>query len=265
MKKAVLLLVTGMLCLSMAAAWSYPTWDGGSGIVTMQTAEVVPVGSVDLALDYQKTEGVKMWPARADLGIMDNTELWFGYNSIRDGGNAKLWNVGAKYLLLTEPKSQFSLALGAATGKLSDGDSLTGTKAFLAATKNFSMKQVAGKPIASKATLGLLYEKFSGDGSANFTKPYVGIEFSNAMGAGLGLEYRFKDNSIDSDAVFSAVARYPLSKMVNPLWVEIGATNGGIGMGTSDHKVFFGVGYRFGAFTKGEGSDAGTRSGPWGY
>jgi len=268
MRLTIIALVAVMLCLSMAAAWSYPTWDGGAGIVTMPTAEVAPTGAVDLALDYQKSGDFTMWPLRAGFGIATNAEVWAGYNRLNDSSvdaTGKIWNFGGKYLLMTEPKDKISLAVGAGWGKYDLEDSVDATKAFIVATKNFRMKQAASLKVASKASVGLLYQKLSDPVDESITKPFVGIEFSNAAGTTLGLEYRFKDESIDSDPVFSAVLRCPVGKSVNPLWVEIGTTNGGLSMGSNEHKVFFGVGYRFGVSKSGSGSNGDVHSGPWGY
>jgi hypothetical protein len=270
MRTAVVLLVAAVLCLSVAAAWSYPTFDGGSGIVTQQTAEVTPTGSVDLALDYQKTQGIQMWPLRAAIGVADKGEVWLGYNHLRDtdlSESGRIWNIGGKYMLMTEPKNQISLAVGAGFGNLDlEGtDSVDITKAFVVATKNLSMKQVASVPVAAKASLGLLYTRLGSPVSESATEPYVGIDFTAKSGGSLGLEYRFKGDSIETDAVFSAVVRYPVGDKANPVWLEVGTTNGAAGVGLNEQKIFFGVGYRWGAFKESGPVDPTTHSGPWGY
>lgn len=263
--------VAAALCLSMAAAWSYPTFDGGSGIVTAQTAEVAPVGSVDLALDYQKIQGETIWPLRAAVGVANQAEVWAGYSRLKpahadETGN--LWDVGAKYLLLAEPKNKVSLAIGGQWGRFDgsgDIDKIDISKGFIAVTKNLSMKQVASREIAAKATLGLLYQRLGNPIDESSTKPYVGIEFTGKRGASLGLEYRWKDSSIESKSVFSAVVRVPVNQRANPVWVELGTTNASAGLGTNEQKIIFGVGYRFGAWVPGGSEQSGVRSGPWGY
>lgn len=68
MKRCVVLLLAVALSLSAAAAWSYPTFDGASGIVTLPSAETAPSGTVGLALDYQKiSSDVQVWAARVNV------------------------------------------------------------------------------------------------------------------------------------------------------------------------------------------------------
>ena len=54
MKKYLGLWIVALLVLCAASAWAFPTLDGISGLVTVPTAEVTPVGTVDLAAgDYE--------------------------------------------------------------------------------------------------------------------------------------------------------------------------------------------------------------------
>lgn len=163
-----------------------------------------------------------------------------------DDEDIKIWNIGAKYKFMDEPDDNVSLAIGGSLGEMKDGDSVDVQKAFIAVSKNLTMKQAAGQPIAAKATAGLLYERQDDPVDQSLTKPYVGIDFTLKRGAQFGLEYRFKDDDLESDAVFSAALRYPFGNPEQPVWVQLGTTNNTTGFGTNDQDVFFGIGYRFG-------------------
>jgi hypothetical protein len=274
MKVRVVVLALVVLCLGGAMAWAFPTTDGSSGIVTLPTAQVTPASNVEAAIDYMKVGGETSWPMRANLGLGNKAELWAGYNRFganilatdefvdEENATMKLWNVGAKYMLLSQPKTAFALAVGGSFGKAKNGDSVDITKAFIVASKNLNLKPWGSQPMQVKGSVGVMYEKVGDPFSESITAPYLGVECMIRKGANLGLEYRFKDSSLDNKAVLSAVLRMPVSE-TQPLWIEVGTTNGTTGLGIDSQKMFVGVGYRFDMNIKGR--QTGERTKEWGY
>ncbi len=270
MRVRMLWLVALVSVLATAAAWGYPTLGGSTGLVTLPTAAVTPTGMVDLAADYQKVSDAKIMPLRASLGVTTNAEVWAGWTKITDGtdfGADTIWNIGAKYLLAQEPKNRASLAVGGSVGKAKDGEEVNLTQAFLVLSKNLALKQSQEMPLSgAKASVGMLWARASNGVDETLLSPFVGVELMGEKGANLAVEYRLKDSDLDSKAVLSAVLRYPLGGAGQPLWVELGMTNGAFaGLGGADNRLFVGVGYRLGVRSPSGPREPGTRSRPWGY
>lgn len=258
MRGFAVLVAAVVLALGAVAAGAYPTLGGATGLVALPTAEVAPAGTVDLAVDYQKTVArvsdiyeadVTFWPARIAAGIGQNLELWAGYSKIEvdESGfdDQKLWNGGVKLALPGESADKVALAIGGSLGKLeTDEDDIDLTSAFLVATQRFAMEGSKGY---TKASLGLMWIQAGDPIDESLLKPFAGVEFVGESGASLGLEYRVKDDDLDAKAVFSAVVRYPLAGAGSPLWMEAGMTNAALGgLGGDDSDIFVGLGYRFG-------------------
>jgi len=250
-----------------SAGFPMPSLAGPTGIVTVPNALIAP-RSLEAALSYQLladsngmySEDDTVWSLQALAGVAENGELWASYSTIRDGGSAHMWGVGGKLALMREPQNAMSLALGASYQQLSDSigmyDVSTGpfdmsfdekvTKAYLVATKDFT----PGAGMHALASAGLMYmqAKASVDAlgtslseSESLTRPFVGLEFIAPSGTGLGLEYRWKDDTLDADAVMSAALRLALSDQFR---VEIGTTNADpMGFGMDDQNLFFRLGY----------------------
>jgi hypothetical protein len=244
-----------------------PSLGGPTGVVTVPNALIAP-RSLETALSYQKLtigEGMyheddTVWSLQALGGIADKAELWAAYSTIRDGDDAHMWGVGGKLALTREPQEGISLALGASYQQLSNSlamyDESIGpfdisadekvTKAYLVATKDLA----PGAGTHTLASAGLMYMRARASASAfgishseseSLTRPFVGLEFMSPRGSGLGLEYRWKDDTLDSKAVMSAVLRLALSKEFK---AEVGTTNADpVGFGMDDQNLFFRLGY----------------------
>jgi hypothetical protein len=222
------------------------------------------------------------WALQALAGVSDKAELWAAYTTVRDGADSHLWGIGGKVQLAKEPKDSATLAVGAGYGKMRDaaiaydrlivtgtdeytGDPIYGIEtvvaladvtqksAFIVATKDLTPMSGKGWEWGPGAgtkmlgSVGLLYLSFdpdlAGASSESLTRPFVNLEFKGTGGTDLGLEYRWKDDTVDAKAVFSAVLRHAFSAEVTG---EVGTTNaspGGIGL--DDQDWFMRLAYTF--------------------
>jgi hypothetical protein len=245
-----------------------PSLAGPTGIVSVPTAAVAPVGQLQTALTFQSQEmyggtiDVDYWAINFLTGVSDEAELWAAY-ALADqetptaSETAHLWAIGGKYQLAAEPVDQASLAVGASLEQWSDSMLMYGgledidvIKVYIVATKDFTPMGAQSWEWTDTGTrilgtLGLLYIDVDPDSSSgdSLTRPFLGVEFIGAGGTTLGLEYRWKDDDLDDDAVFSAVLRHPVSPEV---CLEVGTTNAGpAGLGLDGQDVFVRVGYNF--------------------
>lgn len=272
---AVLLALVALL-LAAAPVWCYTSLGGPTGVVSMPSAGVVPAGSLDLAVDYQKVSGTRIIPLRATYGYGGNAELWGTFVDIGGDGAAistdagaaaitRAWNLGAKYRFSTETERGMALAVGGAFGRLENDESINTVNLFVVASKSLSIRHAGSEGLAAQAHLGLMWARFDDPVGQSLTQPFIGFEVFGDNGASLGVDYRFKDSTVDADAPLSLVFRYPVAGENNPLWLELGTTNAAVaGIGASDNSWFVGLGYRLGP--KAEPTSApGTRTRPWGY
>jgi hypothetical protein len=242
-----ILLVLGTTAV-LAVGDNYVNMNGATGVVTLSTAEIAALNSVNLAVAYRPRTDENVTTARVNVGIAKNTELWAGYQWWDNEWNDRVWNVGAKYRFLTQDTSGVDLAIGVGYHKNTwDSDWVDeehATTAFLAVSKDL-IKEVPANGVQVRGTAGVQYQRFEEDDwDFDFTKPYVALEIIGTQGWNLGLEYRWKDNDWDEKAPFSAVLRYQVPDQ--PLWFELGTTNSPwIGWGEDTQKTFFGVGYAF--------------------
>ena len=243
------------------ACVAIPSLGGPTGVVTAPAAAVAPLGELQLAVSYQSLqanaldvytagEDFTVWGVQALVGASDTAELWAAYSTIDDTDvDADIWSVGGKALLAQEPQSQASLAVGGGYFSLSNSADVTLYNAYLVATKDFTpmgaedWEWSGGAGTRILGSVGLMYINVDPDiGSGeSLTKPFVALQFVDAGGTTLGLEYRWDDQDLDDDAVFSAVLTYPFS----PEWtVEVGTTNAGPGgFGLDDQDWFARLGY----------------------
>jgi hypothetical protein len=254
MGKHTIWMVAFLLVLGAIGAWAYPNFDGASGIVTLPNTEVAPVGTVNLAVSYQTMyengDDINIWPGRINAGVADKVELSAAYTLFDIDDNSAphyQWTAGAKFALLQEPADELGLAIGGSYGKIvGDDDEIAVTRAYLALSKDFDVVKDSENPVKGKFTAGWAYIKFDDPADFTISKPYAALEFIGETGATLGLEYRCKDSDVETEAIFSAVARVPVTED-KAWWVEIGTTNSFYGATSifDEQKTFYGIAYHF--------------------
>jgi len=222
-------------------------------------------------LGSDSSADLTVWGLQALAGVSDKAELWAAYGRLSDGNDTHMWGIGGKLQLTKEPQDDATLAIGASYGILQDivvssamydpdlqewvGEDLatdiTAKTVYLVATKDLTpvggqgWEWGPGGGTKMLGSLGLMYisldPDLAGIESESLTRPFVNMEFIGAGGTTLGLEYRWKDDTMDMKAVFSAVLRHPFSDQVT---AEIGTTNsspGGLGMDGQDWFVRLGM------------------------
>ena len=265
-----------LLCAAGGFAYAIPSLGGPTGIVSVPTAAIAPVGELQTALTYQSQEiqaqdmyagqvsaDVTVWQLQALVGVAPEAELWAAYaladqDTPTASETANMWAFGGKYQLTNEPEDQTALAVGGSLEKWSDLMMMSGSpgdadvfKLYAVATKDFTplggeaWEWSSGAGTRMLGSLGILYISVDPDMASreSLVRPFVGFEFVGEGGTALGLEYRWKDNDLDQKAVFSAVLRHPASPEVT---VEVGTTNAGPGgLGLDDQDIFVRLGYNF--------------------
>lgn len=213
-----------------------------------------------------EVEDLTVWSLQALTGVAEQAELWAAYSAVRDGNDSHIWGLGGKVALTKEPQEDATLAIGGSYRKwveaftesiLETGGMYSSVSsdakvwdAYIVASKDFTplkgekWEWGPGGGTRMIGSAGLMYKKVDvTDFSESLTRPFLGVQFIGAAGTSLGLEYRWKDDTLDEKAVFSAVLQHKFSAEVT---AELGTTNASpIGTGLNDQNVFVRVGYSF--------------------
>jgi len=243
----------------------------------VEAAGMYEVGQDLTAWSFQALTGIQargeLWAAYSSVTNEQDSHVWgLGAKAVltREPEAQVSLAVGASHqewvdALVVGHQSRLMMAAqeyggGGGVGGGGLGPTFTGdlkvNKFYLVATKDFSRMKGYGQQEAGVASprmlgsLGLLYLKAersvtifgrTESESDSLTRPFLGFEYVALGGTSLGIEYRWKDSSIDEDAVFSAVLRHQFSPEVT---AEIGSTNATpVGTGLHDQRVFVRVGY----------------------
>jgi len=280
MRKTVLLLCALGLLLTLAGGvgFAIPSLGGPTGIVSVPTAQVLPMNDVDLALSYQtiKVEGMydagdsaalslksklgaaqavyggsttdtfHVWTLQGLAGLSGNTEGWASFSTVNTDERETVWGLGAKTQLpsrwLLGGRSGAALAAGTSYQRWSDVGNMW--KLYLTATADLRGPAAQADAVHSVfGTLGLMYMRAEPEEGSNQSalEPFLGVEAGLTKDTKFGAEYRFKDSDIDSEAVWSLVLRHAFDQQFS---AEIGITNASpVGTGLDDQGLFVRVGY----------------------
>jgi len=226
-------------------------------------------------------DSLNVWSLQALAGVAEGAELWAAYSKDSSDFDVSTWGIGGKYKFPTEASYGMDFAIGASYQAGSGDTNLiinigeyelpdfepadvnldaNATKVYGVVTKDFAAMAGSEWCPGSKllGSLGVLYEKLNADldatgldftGSGSFDeslfRPFVAVQWISADNVYLGLEYRWEDDDLDVDPVFSAV----LGGTFAGGWTgEIGTTNADqFGLGLDDQNWFARVGYNFAA------------------
>jgi hypothetical protein len=271
------LLAIALLGATSTVALAMPSLGGPTGLVTLPTASIAPVGEWQSAVTLRTFESSGMY---TDLeateyafqflkGISDDAEVWAGYSNISATGDADGYalQLGGKWQISSDLfGSTYStnlanthLALGGsigtwtkaftmyrAVGDISDVDLF---KAYLVLTKQIYPAELGGwdwdPQVQTRllGTFGLLYEYLDPDkgGTENLFEPFIGLEIIGPGGTLRGLvEYRPDDGTVDAGDVWSVAVRATLREFIQ---LEAGVTNTDpIGLGTDDTEFYVRLG-----------------------
>ena len=264
----------GLICilaaLAAGSALGAPTHLGPTGIVATPTADVVPVGWYDLAVDYHQLdvadETIQHWPGRAVVGIADRAELGIAYSLVSNQTDGRLLGLNGKFQLSREDSKRPAIAVGASFHRISSGleeevgfgdvttlyavMSKTVSGHYADETGTDATVQAFGGP-SVRASLGLMYNSYGDGATIKRTKPFLGVEFNWGAGSALALEYKAAEKGVLQDeAISSVVFRHQFTPT---LVAQLGVTNA-LGTFASDkHGFFLGVTYHWGV-TEEEGT-----------
>lgn len=228
--------VLGMAAAALAiatAAYAYPTLTGPTGGATLPNAAVVPAGQLQLAADWVNTDPDAAFPIRATYGLGSNFELGAAYIVQSD---ANTWDINAKYATALKVLD-FSWALGAQYLTSNDTD-MKATQVYFVGSRPFDLSGMT-----LNGTVGVNWTKISDGIDEDAIRLFGGLDTTFANGLNLGAELQSKNEDIESDMMWSVVARYPFTPN---LAGQVGITNGPI-FGSGDSNVFVGATYAFGA------------------
>jgi hypothetical protein len=224
-------------------------------------------------------DSFSVWSLQALAGVADGAELWAAYSKDTSDLDTAVWAIGGKYKFYTDATYGADIAIGAAYRSASGDANLilnigeyevpdfqpvdysldaTVFDAYLVVTKDFASMAGSEWCPGSKllGSLGVLYKDLNVDEEAvaefvtltgefddSLFRPFVAVQWIGADRTSLGLEYRWEDNDLDADPVFSAVLGYDWE---NGFGAQVGTTNADqLGFGTGDQNWFASVSYTF--------------------
>lgn len=237
------MLVLGMIAALAGAALAYPTLTGPTGFVTLPNAVSLPSGQIAVAADYYNTSDGPVensFPVRATLGLLNNIEVGAAYLFQTDANtwavNAKLspiinligfnWGAGAQYaqqnLIPTDEKVTQLYWVG-------DMSMNTGGE---------------GRP-AVDLSVGVNWTRSDllDDSAIRF---FAGAEAGFMKNISVLAEYQTKDNSLETDPLWSVGARLGLTDAIS---AQVGWTNGPF-FGRADHNLVAGINFGWGAMAE---------------
>lgn len=250
MKKLVrCLCIAFALAAMVVPAWTTPSLLGPSGTGALPTAEIANTGTITVAGDYLDIDDTTLW--RAVYGFGDSFEISGAYVDM----DASIFSLSAKYKLMATENSQ--TAVGVLYGN-ADGDDepiVTTDSALRADDMGFEGDTDVWQIYAAH-TVSLMPETETSIGligtvGANWTdisdvddalRFFASVEAKKGP-ASLAAEYQTKKSAIESDPIFSFVARY---KFANGFAAQAGWTNSFGIVGWDESRFFGGVSYTFG-------------------
>jgi len=210
------------------------TLSGSTGLFVNPTAQVAAKGSPEVAVDYQRYSDhgyhENVIGLAGAIGVADKIEVSGGFHHFGGDGDGNLWNIGAKYQLISPSQKGLGVAIGADYNKYSDGGGHL-TDVYAAATKAFNSNSNRA-PI--QGTLGLRYNDYSGGGDK--VDIFAGVAVPLTRTGEFSLIGELGSKRTDGgDSEYAVGVRYhPQGQAFN------------IGAGIARHTIFVQAGYKFG-------------------
>jgi hypothetical protein len=234
-----------LLCLGMAlaltsAAFSAATLTGPTGLATLPTAAVAPAGQLSAAVDFVNT-GAEQYPMRVLYGAMENLEIGASFTPISASVNDEAWGLNAKYLTPITLLG-FNWAGGVQFQKVNVTQATDRKLTQLYWTGTRSIMEGDDTMPALAGTLGLSFTMIDHVQDVDALRLFGGIQADFANKLVLAAELQTKDDDIESDTLWSLVARYPFTETITG---QLGISNGIMTLGQSNGEIFAGVSYAF--------------------
>jgi len=287
MRKTVLLLCILGVLASVAAGvgLALPSLGGPTGIVSVPTAQVLPMNDVEAALSYQiiKLEGtydsgssanmavhpkalapqradsldspfgtdrLRVWSLQGLAGISERTEAWASFGSVRDGSRENVWGIGLKSQVPTKLLKQSKNTALAVGGSFQNWDDVgSAEKLYLTATTDLRTfrkpAQTQPSGLPVYGTLGLLWLRAEPEHGSSETLLRPFLGAEAAVGQDTTLGAEYRFSDDSIDA--KAIWSFVLRHAFDQTFsAEIGTTNASpVGTGMDSQGMFVRVGYHF--------------------
>jgi hypothetical protein len=213
-----------------AAGFAYPNVNATTGIFGVPNALTVPNGTLDGAADILFVDSTTV-NARAVLGLTGRFEVGAGVTA---GDNTGVGITG-KYRLPILPQLG-TVALGLSFADINDTGS--GYQLFGVATK--ALTGATSTDMRLLGTLGVTFTNFE---DRSGILPFVGAQLQLPQNFEIAGEFELEAGDFD-ESITSLLLRKQVTDRIGG---EIGFTNATGFLGTSDHDLFLGLSYAFGA------------------
>jgi len=251
-----LLIVAAVSVVMIAAAWSYPTLYGETGLVLMPTADTIQDTFVSAAGNYTEVKSDEgraiLFPFRVLYGAGDNLELFLTVaesSTDEAEGGFDVLGGGFKVALTQEDllTGRPGIAIGSRVYQISGAFDRRIIDGYIVATKTvFKSSDIIDEVgYTFRLHLAGFYTRYTGDlGDENFFTGAAGISYNNFNGTSIAVDYVPELTSNDvtfRKGVLSFALRRPLSQEFT---IEAGTTQPfGIGSGG---KLYAGLVYEWG-------------------
>ncbi len=238
MKRMAFLAAVVLVLAVACAAGAYPTLGGPTGLLVVPTTDVTPVRTVDAAFDWANlSQDGQGYVLRGLFGAVEGLEVGAAYTHVSGTASGRLVGADAKLQLRTQPRSSFGLAVGGVLNNSSShrfDDDNSFVQLYAVASKDLTTRtaDLATVAVRVRANVWLLYDSAEDEGGI---RPFVGVEFTQAEGGQLLLEYQVRAHR----DISSIALRYPLAAGLS---VQAGMSN----LYEDSHQLTIGAAYRWG-------------------
>ncbi len=238
--KQLLSLTMAMGCLAIAgAAMAYPSLAGPSGTGVLPNTAVAGAGQLQTAVDIYDAQQVAdpTLPIRLEYGAGKNMEVGGGITA----GDTTGWNLNGKISYPSTTRGGADWAIGARYAYIDTQEfARDAYQVYGVASKDFHSGSTYMRGSVGMNWTALHYA--ASDDTANALRPFVSVNFRFPNRVNVALDYQFRNDELESSALYSVVARYPFSES---LAGEVGFTNMNLDGVTGNYATGFFVGANY--------------------